>query len=179
LNEQTFDLPLEGARLMVRAFAEADITPLYIGWLNDPDVVRYSNQRFIEHSADSCRRYWSSFAGTANLFLAIEDKATGRLIGTMTVYRSLQHETADIGIMVGDKAVWGQHFGLEAFSLVVEALMASGAIRKATAGTMARNVGMVRIMERAGMGWEATRRGQELLDGEPVDLVYYAKFRHD
>jgi RimJ/RimL family protein N-acetyltransferase len=179
VNDQTFDLPLESVRLLLRTFVETDITPLYIGWLNDPEVVRYSNQRFIQHTFGSCHRYWSSFLGSANLFLAIEEKEQARLIGTITVYRSLQHKTADIGIMIGDKSIWGRHFGHEAFSLISQALIASGAVRKVTAGTMAGNLGMVRLLERSGMSWEATRRKQELMDGEPVDLVYYARFRDD
>jgi hypothetical protein len=32
------------------------------------------------------------------------------------------------------------------------------------------------LMERSGMKIEATRIGQELLDGRPQDLVYFGKF---
>ncbi|MCC6247256.1 MAG: hypothetical protein IT499_05810, partial [Rubrivivax sp.] len=36
---------LRGRRVRLRPFTAADITDAYIGWLNDPEVVRYSNQR--------------------------------------------------------------------------------------------------------------------------------------
>ena len=81
--------------------------------------------------------------------------------------------------MVGERKVWGQGIGAEAFCLVLSALKASGAIRKITAGTLAINRGMVRIMEKAGMRHEATRQAQELLEEVPVDVVYYATFSHD
>jgi RimJ/RimL family protein N-acetyltransferase len=89
------------------------------------------------------------------------------------------HGTADIGIMVGERLVWGQGIGAEAFCLVLSALKASRVIRKVTAGTLAANKGMVRIMEKAGMQHEATRWAHELLDGAPADVVYYATFCHD
>lgn len=170
------DWPLEGARVVLRPFVERDIQTDYIRWLNDPEVVRFSNQRFRQHTEETSRRYLSSFVGTSNLFVAIDDRVSGRMIGTLTVYRSLPHQTADVGIMIGDSSVWGQGYGLEAFSLVVDVLRASGEVRKVTAGAMACNAGMVKIMERAGLKWEATRHRQELLDGCPVDIVYYARF---
>jgi ribosomal-protein-alanine N-acetyltransferase len=171
--------PLRGERLQVRPFALEDISETYVGWLNDPEVVRYSGQRFRVHTPGSCRAYLASFEGSANHFLAICDRQTAVMLGTLTVYRSVPHGTADIGIMVGARQAWGQGIGCEAFCLVIAALKASGVIRKITAGTLAANRGMVRIMEKAGMQREATRRAQELLDGVPVDLVYHATFCHD
>lgn len=171
-------LPLAGPRLLVRAFSADDIQPAYVGWLNDPEVVRFSNQRFRQHTADSCHAYLASFSGTDNLFLAIIERASSQMIGTLTVYRNRHHQTADIGIMVGTPGSWGQGFGLEAFSLVLQWLLAQPGVRKVTAGTLASNLGMVRIMERAGMHWEATRHAQELVDGQPVDVVYHARFSH-
>jgi RimJ/RimL family protein N-acetyltransferase len=170
---------LTGERVLVRPFTFGDISEAYLGWLRDPDVVRFSRQRFRVHTLDTCQAYLASFNNSANHFLAICDRTSGAMIGTLTVYRSVQHGTADIGIMVGECKVWGRGVGSEAFCLVLSALKASGAIRKITAGTLAVNRGMVRIMEKAGMQKEATRHAHELLDGKPVDVVYHATFCHD
>jgi ribosomal-protein-alanine N-acetyltransferase len=183
-NYQALDLlalkgHLTGARVLVRPFTAGDISETYLAWLSDPAVVRFSNQRFGIHTLESCEAYLASFKGTANHFLAICDLKSGDMLGTMTVYYSVPHGTADIGIMIGERKVWGKGIGAEGFCQVLTALKASGAIRKVTAGTLAVNRGMVRIMEKAGMRHEATRHAQELLDGTPVDLVYYATFCHD
>lgn len=170
---------LAGKRVLVRPFTAGDISETYLGWLRDPVVVRFSNQRFSIHTLESCEAYLASFKDTANHFLAICDLKSGAMLGTMTVYCSVPHGTADIGIMIGERKVWGNGIGAEGFSQVLLALKASGAIRKITAGTLAVNQGMVRIMEKAGMRHEATRQAQELLDGAPVDVVYYATFCHD
>jgi RimJ/RimL family protein N-acetyltransferase len=171
--------PLLGDQVMVRPFTAEDISNTYLGWLQDSEVVRYSGQRFRVHTLDTCRHYQASFRVGANYFLAICDRPSGTLLGTLTVYRSLPHGTADIGIMVGERLAWGQGVGAEAFCLVLAALRASGVVRKITAGTLTVNRGMVRVMEKAGMRHEATRQAQELLDGAPVDVVYYATFCHD
>jgi ribosomal-protein-alanine N-acetyltransferase len=169
---QTF----QGNRLVLRPFSESDITSDYIGWLNDPEVVRFSNQRFKHHDVASCQAYLSSFTDSPNLFLAMIEIGSNQLIGTMTVYRSVHHETADIGIMIGKRSVWGRGYGKEAFSLLVTALLGTQGIRKITAGCLSCNVGMVEVMKYAGLHLEATRRAQEIVDGNPEDVVYYARF---
>lgn len=169
---------LWGAKTCLRPFQESDITPAYLGWLNNYQVVRYSNQRFIQHTVKTSRQYLATFTGSANHFLAICDQVGGAMVGTLTIYRNLHHGTADIGILLGDPATWRRGFGLDAFRTVTQALERSGQVRKLTAGTLAVNQGMVRIMERAGFELEAVRRAQEEVDGQPVDVFYYARFCH-
>lgn len=166
---------LLGQKVQLDGFTPADITSAYVGWLNDPEVVRFSNQRFRHHDVESCRTYLSTFQDSANLFLSIKT-LDGISIGTMTAYRSVAHGTADIGIMIGDRAFWGGGYGQDAWNTCVAWLLEQPAIRKVTAGTLACNKGMVRLLERSGMVLEGTRRGQELVDGEPQDIVLYGKF---
>ena len=166
---------IDGMRLHLSRFTQGHVNASYIGWLNDPNVVKYSNQRFISHTSETCLHY-QSFAGTNNRFYAIEELATAQMLGTLTVYANLHHQTADIGILIGAKQHWGRGLGQEAFELAMRALASTGQIRKITAGTMASNVGMVKIMERSGMHLEATRKAQEIFDGHPMDVLYFAKF---
>lgn len=166
----------QGKLVRVRPFTSQDITDTYVGWLNDPAIVRFSNQRFARHDQASCRRYLASFADTDNLFLSVHDLADRRPVGTMTVYRNLHHGTADVGIMIGDPTTRGKGYGTDAWCTVLDWLASSGRIRKITAGTMRGNAAMIRLMERSEMELEAVRKDQELLDGHPMDLVYYARF---
>lgn len=168
---------LAAEHVLLAAFTEADITDEYVGWLNDPAVVRYSNQRFRRHDAQTCRTYLGSFAGTDNLFLSVRELAGSRTVGTMTAYVSAPHETADVGILIGNRSVWGRGVGQEAWDRLLDWLLHEAGIRKVTAGAVADNLGMVRLMERSGMHHEATRRRQEIVENRPRDLVYYARFR--
>ena len=163
-------------RLHLRTFEEADVTEQYLGWLKDSEVTRFSNQRFKHHSIESCLAYQRSFHGSANSFLLIIHQRDDTPIGTMTIYRSPQHGTADIGLMLGNRAYWRQGLGLEAWSRVVQALLGESGLRKVTGGTARPNTGMVKIMEQSGMRLEAVRQQQELIENQPVDLLYYARF---
>lgn len=163
-------------RLRLRPFEAADINATYLSWLNDPDVTRFSNQRFHQHTPESCAAYLESFAVSSNSFLLIEQLEDQRPIGTATVYRNNRHGTADIGLMVGERSRWGRGYGREAWQAVLETLLAEAGMRKVTGGTARPNQAMVRIMEQSGMELEAVRARQELIEGQPVDLLYYARF---
>lgn len=169
---------LEGTKVRLRPFGPEDITDAYIGWLNDPEVTRYSNQRFRTHTRENCEAYLAGFAGTPNLFVCVRDAADDAAIGTMTAYRNLHHGTCDVGIMIGARDHWGGGYGQEAWNLLSGWLLdpRGGAVRKLTAGTLAVNGAMVRLMERSGMTLEAVRREQEIVEGEPVNMVHYARF---
>jgi len=170
---------LVGSQVLLRPFLQSDITPEYVSWLNDPEVVRYSNQRFIRHTEASCLRYWESFRDTPNLFLSVRTRTDDLRIGTMTAYISLPHGTVDIGILIGRKSLWATGIGQDAWDTLVCWFIEQRRIRKVTAGTLSSNKGMIRIMERSGMHCEAIRPKQELLDGEPTDIHYYGKYGRD
>ncbi len=169
-------MELNTARLKLRPFLEADVTPNYLAWLQDPIVTRFSNQRFRLHTLASCLAYQQSFQANANCFLMVEYKENGTAIGTMTVYRAPQHGTADIGLMLGNRNYWRKGLGLEAWRAVLEELLQETDLRKVTGGAAKPNTGMVRIMEQSGMTLEAVRQRQEVIQGDAVDLVYYARF---
>lgn len=167
---------LSGRKVLLRPFLQSDITPEYISWLNDPEVVRHSNQRFVLHTESSCRAYLDSFRNTPNLFLSVRTLTDNLFIGTMTAYVSLPHGTVDIGILIGQKSMWGSGIGQDAWDTLLNWFIEHRRIRKVTAGALSSNKAMIRIMERSGMRREAIRPKQELLDGEPLDICYYGKF---
>jgi len=167
---------LSGSKVLLCPFEAADINAEYIGWLNDPEVVKYSNQRFARHTRESCLRYFHSFEGSPNMFISVRRRDNDSAIGTMTAYVSPQHQTVDIGILIGSRAMWGSGLGQDAWNTLINWFIKQSGIRKLTAGAMRCNAGMVKLMKRSGMTLEAIRPAQELLDGVPQDMVYFAKF---
>lgn len=170
---------LNGKLVSLTPFLVSDITPEYVSWLNDPQVVRYSNQRFIQHTEATCKAYFTGFRSTDNIFIKIERAADGLFAGTMTAYVSVHHQTVDVGIMVGRRSLWGSGIGQEAWNILLNWLLSQPNVRKVTAGTMKCNMAMIKLMERSGMEFEAIRPKQELLDGVPQDILYYAKYSPD
>ena len=156
-----------------------NITDAYLGWLNDPVTTRYSNQRFHRHTLQTSLAYLQSFEGTENHFLTISLKANKKYVGTMSAYISSAHETADMGIMIGDKASWGLGVGGDAWATLLSFLLNTVKIRKVTGGAVAANKGMIKIMSNSGMIPDGVRVRQELIDRKAEDILHFAKYRCD
>lgn len=168
--------PIAGHLVMLKVFTEENITDAYLNWLNDPEVVKFSNQRFLRHTSQTSLDYLKTFIGTENLFLAVYLKETEKYIGTMSVYFSVAHETADIGIMIGDKTCWRSGVGGDAWSTVLSFLLDIAKIRKVTGGTLECNNGMVKILTNSGMTPDGVRIAHELIDHQPHNVLYFGKF---
>lgn len=169
-------MELRGDKVLLRPMRPSDITPTHVGWLNDAEVVRFSNQRFVKHTRYSCRAYLGRFEGSADLYLSVRLAASDKAIGTLTAYRNPHHGTADIGILMGERSVWGRGLGLDAFKTLADALATQPDMRKLSCGTLACNHAMIKIAERAGFQREAVRVAQELVEGVPTDIVHFARF---
>lgn len=171
---------IETQRAWLRPFSETYLTDRYVSWLSNPEVVRHSDQRHRQHTMDSCRAYMQSFETGPHYFMAIvaKDPALGH-IGNINAYVDVPNAVADIGILVGEKSIWGRGYGGEAWSAFARFLLRDLNLRKVTAGTMAINHGMLGIMRRTGMTIEATRRRQALWEGQEIDMVYAALFREE
>lgn len=167
---------LAGAKVLIRRFEREDITDDYISWLNDPVVTRLSNQRFRRHDRATSEAYLASFVGTPNLFLSIHDTERDTAVGTMTVYADPHHGTADVGILVGDRRARGKGLASDAWTRMVDWLIAQPEVRKVTAGTTTANAPMLALMRKSAMALEGARKAQEIVDREPVDVLYFGRF---
>lgn len=169
-------MKLLGEKIYLTQFHQSDIDEIYLGWLNNQNLMQYSNQRFKRHDLNSASNYLNSFNGSENVFLAIFDKSSNQKIGTLTAYIYPVHGVADIGIMVGNEKYSGQGMGLDAWQTFINWLFFEKKIRKIIAGTLVSNIRMVNIMKKSGMHYESTWKKHEYFNGDYVDLDYYAKF---
>ena len=169
---------LKAQRLDLIPFGKEFLTPRYVGWLNDPETVRYSEQRHRQHTLESCARYAASMAGTPHYFWAIvaQDSALGH-IGNMTATVDANNCVADLAIMIGETGARGRGLGLEAWVRACDFLLGEGGMRKVTAGTMSVNAPMLGIMRATGMIEEGRRARHFLHEGQEADLVMAALFR--
>ncbi len=154
-------------------FTEGDISPKYLSWLNDPLHMKYSTQRFLEHTYDSAIDYLNSFEGTPNYFFAI--KASGELVGSATFYVNPDYGTASPGILIAPEHV-GKGFGKKAWELLVFDLPTQLGIRKVSAGTLESNLAMIKLFESSKMEFEARLIGEGVFNELPSDILIYRKF---
>lgn len=170
---------LNGERIRLVPFHEGFLTERYVSWLNDPEVVRLSDQRFHNHTLESCREYYLSYQHTPNWFWAIEITGSQHHIGNINAFVEDRHSVADIGIVIGEKDYWGKGLATDAYRLAVDFLFCDIQIRKITVGTISANVGMLNVMKKLGMKPDGIRVKQNLFEGQEVDSIHMALFKED
>jgi len=170
---------IQTGRIRLVPFAEQHLTQEYIGWLNDKSLMRYSEQRFCQHSIESSRDYMLSFAGTCNFFWAIEDSTNNKHVGNLNAYVDRRSQTADLGILVGGALSTSQGIGTEAWMAACDFLFRHSGIRKITAGTLGVNKPMIRVCEKAGMLDDGIRMRHVVWEGREVDMLHFALFGTD
>jgi len=171
---------LTGEKLYLRHLEEADLTEEYIGWLHDPDVTRYLTTGLFPTTPEALRAYLRRFEAGDDLVLAIVDKATDLHVGNVTrnhVHRV--HRTADTGLMIGRKEVWGRGYAFEAWSLLIEHAFERLNLRKIVAGVLADNVASHRVLLRLGFQQEGWLRADRFADGAYRDNVLLGMFRDE
>jgi [ribosomal protein S5]-alanine N-acetyltransferase len=162
-------------RLRIVPFKTEHITTDYISWLNDKELMQFSEQRHFVHTRETCKSYVSSFNSSQNIFLVLLN-FNGEPIGTMTIYKDLSNKIVDMGILIGDKSSKGKGIGYEAWKSVYDWVVKNLKPRKVTAGCMAINTPMLKLMKSIDMQVDCVRRDHYMHNGKPIDVIYMSKF---
>lgn len=167
-------------RLILVPFSKHHLSEEYVSWLNDKEIMKYSDQRFIEHTISSCYDYWKSFEKSANQFWAITLKdQDNKHIGNITTTVDTFHNVTDISILIGERKIWGKGYGLEAWLAICDHLFTKKKVRKITAGTLEVNKPMLKLMEKSNMIEDGRRRHHCLFEQKEVDVIYASLFNKD
>jgi len=149
-----------------------------LGWLRNPDVVRYSEQRHREHTLSTQHRYVSSFVGKSKLW-AIHLVDSGNHIGNVSARHDAPNNVAEVGIMIGETDFWGRGYAGEAWKAACNWLLDKdgGGIRKLEAGCARSNTAMLKIIRGSGFKQEGELLNHLLIDGAPVSAVLFGRAR--
>ncbi len=167
---------IEGRRVGLRRVRSSDVTPVYVGWLNDPEVNRFLESRFSPHSLESTAAYVAKLEGDVdNVFLAIIMLDGSRHIGNMKIGPiNRQHRCAAVGIVIGEKDCWGKGYATEAISLGTRYSFATLGLHRLEAGAYAENPGSARAFLKAGWHEEGREQSKWRCEDRFVDGVRIA-----
>ena len=164
---------LRGRRCVLLPLREDHVTEDYVGWLNDPEINKYLESRFVRHDLDGVRAFVrQQWAVTTVLFYGIWS-IDGVHIGNIKLGPvNRHHSVADLGFLIGDRNYWGKGIGSEAIALML-GLAADLGIQKVTAGAYENNPGSIRALLKAGFVEEGYRPQQAVFDGARIGTYIF------
>ncbi len=171
-----------GERIRLRAPERSDI-PLFVVWLNDPDVRRGLALFLPLSSTEEEKWYESMIKHSASEHpLTIEVQVEG---GWLPVGNCGFHaiewrcRSSEVGIFIGDKAYWNRGYGTEAMRLLLKHGFETLNLNRIFLRVHEDNLGAIRSYEKAGFIHEGRFRQAEFKDGRYKDLLFMSVLRSE
>lgn len=166
--------PLVGEKVYLNALEPADVNDTYLGWLNDPEVMRYLGSAGTWATRESLLKYLERFQdGVSDLILAIRERSTRLHLGNVTInHVDWTLRKGHLGILIGRKEYWGKGYALEALRLFLDHLFRVVGLHKVTAGAPIDNAASIITLKKLGFRTEGMLRHEALVDGAYRDVVW-------
>jgi ribosomal-protein-alanine N-acetyltransferase len=172
---------LASPRLVLKSHVEANFERLR-KWQTDPDVLATSADDPTPESEEQTRRRherWMQLRPDI-LHLAIHLRESDELIGFLHIAEiEPVHRHCRLGLVIGEKTLWGRGYGAEALRLVADHCFEDLGLNRIVLEVYATNRRMVAMLERVGVPREGVLREHVFRDGGFVDQYGYGLLRRD
>lgn len=173
---------MERYHLILRPMTEADVTPKYLSWLNDPEIRKYLGIRhkqglfrreeveeFLKTADRNSRFHWGIYLN-------------GDHVGNVSCSAwSLENHWIDISYLVGDRSVQGRGIATLAVGAAMQYLFEKKEFHRIQADAVVENKASIRVMEKLKMRKDAQLREAAYfpLQNRFTDLVIYSALRKE
>ncbi len=158
---------------------EGDLTH-YESWVNDQENTKYMAVGNYPSTKAQLKEYIQHYGDSKSILLGIFLKKGGRHIGNITLHQIDHHNrTAEIGILIGDKASQGKGFGTQALKLIAQHAFRRLNLHKLTTGMVVGNTASQKMFEKVGFKQEGCLREHFYLDGKYHDCLRYGLLRSE
>src|SRR3989338_6070106 len=144
-------IQIVGERIFLELLSDERISPDYMSWMRDQEVLQYLTGRQGGYSKEELKEYVARMNKSPHnhlfgIFLKKENTHIGNIkIGNID---SL-HKFGDLGLIIGNKGLWGKGYAAEAITLVSQYAFNELHLNKLTAGMVVENVGSYKAFIKA------------------------------
>lgn len=145
-------MKVTGKRIYIKILAPDDVSEAYVDWMNDPEINQFLESRFRIQTLESVRSFIEDMNNSPidamfGIFLKDSHEHIGNIkIGNINVL----HRRAEVGLVIGSRAMWGKGYAAEAISLATKYGFEELNLNKLTAGMYADNIGSFKAFLKCG-----------------------------
>lgn len=173
-------MELETKRLTLRPYTTADAED--VSALADDKEI--ANRTFVPHpyTVEDAKAWISTHEeaikeGSAYP-LAMIDKESGKLTGTMTLRVNVKHRNGELAYWVG-QPFWGKGLASEAAQRITDFAFDNLGLERIWGRALSDNEPSQKVMKNVGLLYEGVMRHEILHDGEFKDTYMYGMIRSD
>lgn len=171
-------LPTE--RLILRPFSKSD-TPSVQNLANNKEVaeiIGLPQPYLLKHALDWIEIQPELFEQEIEYPLAIVQKRTAELVGTITLRVDKDNQKGELGYWIG-RPFWGKGFATEAVKRMMLFGIEELELNKIWASALSRNIGSISVLQKAGLVKEGVLRQDRLIKGTFEDIEVFGIVKSD
>lgn len=171
-----------GERIRLRSVEKEDLDSFMV-WVNDPEVT-FGLSLYLPISSWEEEEWFASLSKRpqAERPLAVEmrDGDDWKLIGNLGYHQidNVAH-AGEVGIMIGEKSIWGQGYGTEAMRLLLKHGFETLNLNRIFLRVYAENKRAIRTYEKVGFVHEGRMREALFKHGSYQDLLFMSVLRKE
>lgn len=171
-----------GERIRFRAPEREDL-PTYVRWLNDPEV-RAGISMYLPMSMAREDKWFTNMLerplDEQLMSIEIQEDDSWKLIGNLGFFHIDPHaHSAEIGIMIGEKAYWNQGYGTEAMQLLLQHGFNTLNLNRIYLQVYENNPRAIRCYEKSGYLNEGRMRQAHYSEGKFHDVILMGVLRSE
>ena len=158
---------LVGKKVILRRHVPANLAA-FRKWYADPEIARLARYQESPMRPEEIERFFAArVVGTDALAMAVHERTTGRLIGTCAFSQmDADNGSALFHITIGEADAWGQGFGTEATSLMMDHAFGTLGLHRVGLFVFEFNERAIRAYTRVGFVLEGRSRQSIRRDGK-------------
>ena len=137
-------------KCFLKVIKTKDITEQYINWMNDYDVVKFTQQKKINHTRENVSKFVNEKLISNNDYLFgifYNNNHIGNIkLGPI----NWDKKSSEISFVIGEKLMWGQGIGSSVVSKVIEFAINEINITKISGNYYQENIGSLKIFNKCG-----------------------------
>jgi diamine N-acetyltransferase len=165
---------ITGERVRLRAAERSDL-PLFVAWLNDPEVRQFLLINLPLSLADEERWFDNMLKSPAEehvLVIEIFTEDGWKAIGNTSLMEiGWTNRLAEVGIFIGEKSYWGQGYGRETMQLMLQHSFETLNLNRVWLRVYEHNLRGIKAYEHAGFVHEGRLRQAVYQGGRYYDVL--------
>jgi RimJ/RimL family protein N-acetyltransferase len=169
---------IRGHKTCLRALEKDDL-PRFVRWINDPETRRFMTMRYPVSMTEE-EDWWKGFLTRKNDYIFAIEASDGTHIGNIGLH-GIQSENrrAALGIIIGDKAYWGQGYGADAIRALLGWAFGYMNLHRVSLTVYAYNERAIHCYEKCGFRHEGIMRQARFIDGQYYDELMMGILRDE
>jgi len=171
-NLKNLELELSVNRnITLKILVEENVSDSYVGWLNDYEVTKYTEQNYYKHTFDTVRNFVNQkYYSHNDLLFGIFFK--GIHVGNIKLGPiKFEHMSADISYFIGEKNFWGKGIASLCVKSIVKFAVNELDMKKISAGYYENNIGSEKVLAKCGFSVEGICQSSVIFENKRINSI--------